>query len=333
VEGVATTALDVRDLTRDPAELAASLSAWQRGDRLDAVAQTLQLATREIYARSYIAWLWLGRGPGGEAVWLVPVWSYDIERWGPLAGIRVFSRTICAACDAGADPERLSVFDWEGMTGLACPGADPTLAALALSDRHPAPARIAVASAPNDRALDGPPLELAPVDAAVGGVGALGMRLRTHPFRLTGALIAHGWDLDEHDYPVAMCEMLAHRGFLGPTTNSDQPSLAIRDDPCPKRRHARRVLRRLLHKRKVGPQYHTEFDNITHGIATDERAMSFEVAEALIRAGLLGEKVSVGQRHVYLRRESLPEIHALIERGASSSATLTALWTAPAPGE
>ena len=57
------------------------------------------------------------------------------------------------------------------------------------------------------------------------------------------------------------------------------------------------------------------------------------VGEALLRAGLLGEKPSVGQRHVYLRREALPEIHALIERGETADPALRALWTAPAPGE
>ena len=57
------------------------------------------------------------------------------------------------------------------------------------------------------------------------------------------------------------------------------------------------------------------------------------MAEALLRAGLLGEKPSVGQRHIYLRREALPAIHALIERGETHDPVLAAFWTAPAPGE
>lgn len=325
--------LDVRDLTRDPAEVARSLPAWQRGEPLEAVAQTLHVATREIYARAYVAWVWVGSGRDGDAVWLVPVWSHDVERWGPAGGIGVLCRTIRAACDAGADPQQLSICDWEGVTGLVCPGADPTLAPLALTEHHPAPGRIAVAMTPDGQVIDGPPLELAPLRTAAGGVGALGLSLRTHPFHLAGALIAQGWGLEEPSYPDAIREMLAHRGFLGADPVTAGPRLAIQDDPCPRRRHARRVLRRLLHKRKVGAQYHTEFDNVTRGIATDERAMSLEVAETLIRAGLLGEKVSVGQRHVFLRREALPEIHALIERGATSSPVLAALWSAPAPEE
>ncbi|MFP5450581.1 MAG: hypothetical protein ACLGG9_02395 [Thermoleophilia bacterium] len=117
-----------------------------------------------------------------------------------------------------------------------------------------------------------------------------------------------------------------------PVVADEGPSLAIADDPCPRRRHARKVLRRLLRVGKVGPGYHTEFDHLYRGAAPNERQQALEVGEALLRAGLLGEKPSVGQRHVYLRREALPEIHALIERGESESTVLAEFWTAPAPG-
>ena len=110
-----------------------------------------------------------------------------------------------------------------------------------------------------------------------------------------------------------------------------EPSFAIEDDPCPRRRHARRVLRRLLHKRKIGSQYHTEFDHLARGAPQEDRADALHIGEALIRAGLLGEKPSVGQRHVFLRREALPAIHALIDRGETSDRHLAAEWTAPAP--
>jgi len=39
----------------------------------------------------------------------------------------------------------------------------------------------------------------------------------------------------------------------------------------------------------------------------------------------------VGQRHVYLRRDALAQIHALIERGETDAPALTELWTAPPP--
>ena len=40
------------------------------------------------------------------------------------------------------------------------------------------------------------------------------------------------------------------------------------------------------------------------------------LAQALLRAGLLAEKPSVGQRHVYLNPRRAAEIHRLIEDGA-----------------
>ena len=40
-----------------------------------------------------------------------------------------------------------------------------------------------------------------------------------------------------------------------------------------------------------------------------------EVGEALIKAGLLAEKPSVGQRHVFLDPRHVKEIRGLIERG------------------
>jgi hypothetical protein len=41
------------------------------------------------------------------------------------------------------------------------------------------------------------------------------------------------------------------------------------------------------------------------------------VGEALIAAGLLAEKPSVGQRHVFLNPRRAAEIRALIETGAT----------------
>ena len=47
--------------------------------------------------------------------------------------------------------------------------------------------------------------------------------------------------------------------------------------------------------------------------------------KALVRAGLLGEKRNVGQRHVFINRAALPEVHALIERGESHHPAFAAL--------
>ena len=89
---------------------------------------------------------------------------------------------------------------------------------------------------------------------------------------------------------------------------------AIADDPLPRRRAARRMLRRLDGMGKYGG-YHTEFRHLARGFAGHERALALEVGEALLRAGLLAEKPSVGQRHVSLVAARTSEIRALVERG------------------
>ena len=86
------------------------------------------------------------------------------------------------------------------------------------------------------------------------------------------------------------------------------------DDPDPARRAARRILQRLDGMGKWGG-YHTEFTHLARGFAPDERALASEVGEALLAAGLLAEKPSVGQRHVFLDPRRVREIRGLIERG------------------
>jgi hypothetical protein len=87
------------------------------------------------------------------------------------------------------------------------------------------------------------------------------------------------------------------------------------DDPDPARRIARRILQRLNGMGKWGG-YHTDFRHLARGFAGNERALADEVGEALIAAGLLAEKPSVGQRHVFLNPRRAADIHALIDRGA-----------------
>jgi hypothetical protein len=90
---------------------------------------------------------------------------------------------------------------------------------------------------------------------------------------------------------------------------------AIDEDPLPRRRAARRMLRRLDGMGKYGG-YHTEFRHLARGFAGHERALALDVGEALLRAGLLAEKPSVGQRHVSLVAARTSEIRALVDRGA-----------------
>jgi hypothetical protein len=86
------------------------------------------------------------------------------------------------------------------------------------------------------------------------------------------------------------------------------------DDPDPARRVARRILQRLNGMGKWGG-YHTEFAHLARGFAGNDRKLAEAVGEALLEAGLLAEKPSVGQRHVFLNPRRAGDIHAMIERG------------------
>jgi hypothetical protein len=86
------------------------------------------------------------------------------------------------------------------------------------------------------------------------------------------------------------------------------------EDPDPGRRVARRILQRLDGMGKWGG-YHTDFAHLSRGFAGNERALAQEVGEALLQAGLLAEKPSVGQRHVFLNPRKAAEIRRLIDEG------------------
>jgi len=87
------------------------------------------------------------------------------------------------------------------------------------------------------------------------------------------------------------------------------------DDPDPSRRVARRILQRLDGMGKWGG-YHTEFSHLARGFAGNDRGLAEKVGEALLVSGLLAEKPSVGQRHVFLNPRRAGDIRQLIERGA-----------------
>jgi hypothetical protein len=89
---------------------------------------------------------------------------------------------------------------------------------------------------------------------------------------------------------------------------------AAHDDPSPERRTLRRILRRLDGMGKYGG-YHTEFSHLARGFPGHERALALEAGEVLLRAGLLAEKPSVGQRHVSLVAARTDDIRRLIAGG------------------
>lgn len=322
------------DMARDPSEVARGLVAWQRGDADEAVRQTLAASARETHGRTYTLWVWTGGGDDGVAVWMLPVTAAQAAAFAPRGPAAVLARSIRAAVEAGADPQGIRVLDWEGWTALEVPGADPELAPLALTEHHPDAGRVAVAGLPPGSVTDLPEVELPSARPGQGGgLTEVAAAVDAHPLEVAIALAARRQPVEGPGIGPELVVNLRNWGLSGePPEEVTDPGYGIDDDPCPRRRHARRVLQRLLRMGKVGTGYHTAFDHMYRGAPADQRHDALEVGEALLRAGLLGEKPSVGQRHVYLRREALPEIHALIERGETTDAGLESMWTAPAPG-
>lgn len=330
---MAATSVTIRDLSRDPAEVARGLIAWERGDPADAAVLTLAASARELTSVRYTLWIWTGRTPARDPAWVLPIPAQTAVAFTPKPTAAVLVSCIATATrDLEADPARVRLEEWRGFTCLVLPGLDEELAAFALEEAHPPPGRARVAVLPPDVALVGPALPLPAGEGSAGDpLAVLGQRLSVHPVEAVLALIAHDLPLDGDPDDLAA----SLRAWSGPVAPEPAvavaPSLAIADDPCAMRRHARVVLQRMLRMGKVGVGYHTDIANFARGAPAHERHLAIEVAEALLRAGLLGEKPSVGQRHIYLNVKALPEIHALIDRGETSDPQLAQLWTAPAP--
>jgi hypothetical protein len=131
----------------------------------------------------------------------------------------------------------------------------------------------------------------------------------THPLRVAEAARRLGGSALDDESLELNADALAR--LLEP------PGSAARahDDPDPVRRMARRILQRLDGSGKWGG-YHTEFTHLARGFAAgNERRLALEIGERLLAAGLLGEKTSVGQRHVFLNPRRSGEIRALIDEG------------------
>lgn len=321
------------DLRRDPEDVARGLRAWQRGDWDEAVGRTLAASARETHGKGMTVWIWTGALPDGTPVWVLPVTVGHAQAFSPPGPARVLAGVIGAALDAGTDPQALCLRGWRGWVVLETPGADPELAGLAIGERLPDAARVRSAPLPAP-VTDAPDLDLGRATGRSGLV-SLAHAVGAHPVEVAVALASHGQPLDVAAGDPDMERNIRNWGLSGDPLpdepDADAERLGIDDDPCPRRRHARRVLQRLLRMGKVGANYHTAVDHLYRGVPADQRHEAMDVGEALIRAGLLGEKPSVGQRHVYLRRDALAQIHALIERGETDAPALTGLWTAPPP--
>jgi hypothetical protein len=130
----------------------------------------------------------------------------------------------------------------------------------------------------------------------------------THPLRVAEAVTRLGGSpLDDATVEALEQQLLQLLEPSGAVSRAHQ-------DPDPVRRVARRILQRLDGMGKWG-SYHTAFDHLARGFAGHERALAYDVGEALLDAGLLEQKPSVGQRHVYLSPKRSGDIRRLIDEG------------------
>jgi hypothetical protein len=132
-----------------------------------------------------------------------------------------------------------------------------------------------------------------------------------HPLRIAEAVARLGGRPED---PAAVEEL--EDGVLAVLAADGVGGVPIpHEDPVPARRVARRILQRLDGMGKWGG-YHTDFAHLPRGFAGNDRALAVDVGEALLAAGLLAEKPSVGQRHVFLNPRRAADIRRFIESGS-----------------
>ncbi|HEY4279316.1 MAG TPA: hypothetical protein VGM91_13920 [Conexibacter sp.] len=145
--------------------------------------------------------------------------------------------------------------------------------------------------------------------AVLAGIDDLRLPIgELHPLRIAEAVARFG------GHPADAASVRSHDedviAVLDPTSDVVRPH----DDADRGRRVARRILQRLMGMGKWGG-YHTDISHLARGFAGHDRALALAIGERLLDAGLLLEKPSVGQRHVFLNPRRAADIHALVERG------------------
>ena len=78
--------------------------------------------------------------------------------------------------------------------------------------------------------------------------------------------------------------------------------------------------------------YHTDFAHLARGFAGNDRQLAQAVGEALLADGLLAEKPSVGQRHVFLNPRRAADIHRADRHGRGASGAEAAVSDGMVPG-
>ena len=328
--------ITIADLARDPGEVARGLAAWRRGDADEAALQTLAASSRDLHSRAYRLWVWSGLTEGGEPAWVLPVPAPVAMAFHPRGPARALARCLGAAIAAGAEPRGIRLLDWRGFACLVLPELDDELAGLALAEAHPAPAEALLTALPARVAVTGVPFPLPPPPSASGDpLTALGHAIGAHQVLVAITLAAHGVTVDDAEVPAGDGPLAARVGPHGRRAGAGAragPEHGARGRPLPAPPARAQAAAPPAADGQGGHAVPHVLRPRVPGAPPDGRREALDVGEALVRAGLLGEKPSVGQRHVYLRREALPEIHALIERGETTSPILEELWTAPPPG-
>ena len=248
---------------------------------------------------------------GGQVVAVMPI-SPELradpgavgERAGALAAVTVEHMVEGASPGRprSAEELRLMLGELGGMLALAYPAREPAEAAEY--------AREALAAEFEERRIDRlrarahllPGHVLEPLADLRPPIGT------THPLRVAEAVTRfRGSPLDEDSVDALESQLLHLLEPAGAVSRAHE-------DPDPVRRVARRILQRLDGMGKWGG-YHTAFDHLARGFAGHERALAYEVGEALLASGLLEQKPSVGQRHVYLSPRRSGDIRRLIDEG------------------
>lgn len=223
----------------------------------------------------------------------------------PERGWLLVAALVGALGDAGAGTDAVVAGALGGMLVLQAPGPagpeDAELAALAFEDQVAGVDRLRAT------ALAVPAEVLSAVADLRPPIGP------AHPLLVAATVAAHGGrpadpaSVAEHE--DAVLAVLAARAAA-----SGSAAPRPHEDPDPGRRVARRILQRLDGMGKWGG-YHTEFSHLPRGFAGHERALAEAVGEALLTSGLLREKPSVGQRHVFLNPRRAGDVRAAIDDG------------------
>jgi hypothetical protein len=129
-----------------------------------------------------------------------------------------------------------------------------------------------------------------------------------HPLRAAEAIARLGGE------PANERSVAAHEEAVLAMLGSRDGPVRPHEELDPALRVARRIVQRLAGMGKWGG-YHTDVAHLQRGFPGHDRALVIEVGARLVESGLLLEKPSVGQRHVFLNPRRAAAIYALIDHG------------------